>query len=159
MQPSNDFLDYLRAWEGRDGRPVLQAYQDNAGVWTIGYGSTEGVTQGMRITAAEAETLFRDDVEEHSRPVANLSMKVNLEQHQFDALCSLVFNIGPSRFITSSPYIMTKLGKYDKVGPAIELWNKVRNPTTGVLEVNRGLVRRRAADRAIFDKADYSGRP
>jgi GH24 family phage-related lysozyme (muramidase) len=52
---------------------------------------------------------------------------------------------------------MVKLGKLDRVGPAMELWNK--GTVKGKFVVINGLVRRRAADRAIFDQGDYSGRP
>ena len=113
----------------------------------------------MRITEAEAEQRFREDTEAHARPVARILAAIALEQHQFDALCSLAFNIGEGKFLTSSPCILVKMGKYEKVGPAIELWNKVWNPRTGLLEVEEGLVRRRAADRAMFEHGDYSGRP
>lgn len=158
MKPSADLYKYLRWWEGQGGKPVLVAYKCPRGRWTIGYGSTHGVTEGMRITYEEAEHRLSAGVGLVADAV-EYSLAGLLNQQQFDSLVSLAYNIGISAFRTSSPCILVKAGKYDRVGPAIELWHKVTNPVTGVLEPNEGLIKRRAADRAIFERGDYSGRP
>ena len=51
-------LDVIRNEEGCE----LKAYRCSAGVWTIGYGHTAGVTEGMAISQAHAEELLRADV-------------------------------------------------------------------------------------------------
>lgn len=155
---SPPLYEYLRWWEGKAGRPVLTAYQDDAGVWTIGFGSTGGVSRGMTITEEEAETRLSSAVGLVVDAMNFTLGQYPLSQQQFDSLVSLGYNIGMPRFRTSSPCLLVKMGHLDRVGPAIELWNKVRIPGQG-LTVSRGLVRRRAADRAIFENGDYSGRP
>ena len=81
----------------------LQAYQCSAGVWTIGYGHTSpGVYAGMTITKAEAEFLLEQDTAKHEVPVQQMGIK--LSQNQFDALVSLVFNIGVGAFKRSTLY-------------------------------------------------------
>lgn len=158
VKPSGDLYEYLRWWEGRVGKPVLTAYKDSRGRWTIGYGSTRGVVEGMTITLGEAEQRLSAAVGLTADAV-EYSLAGLLNQQQFDSLVSLTYNIGVSAFRTSSPCALVKAKLYHRVGPAMELWCNVTNPVTGVLEPNKGLIRRRAADRAIFDHGDYSGRP
>jgi len=149
----------MQAWEaGPGGGPALKAYRDDAGVWTIGYGDTKGVIPGMEITTQEAERRLSRQLEWFGNAVELACESVSLNQHQFDALVSFTYNIGITAFRGSSALVCLKKDKFDRVGPAMELYNKVRRPD-GRLVVWYGLVRRRAADRAIFDKGDYNGRP
>lgn len=79
----------------------LTAYRDSAGVWTIGYGHTRWAVEGMQISAAKALEFLAQDVAEAESAVNRL-VSVPLEQHQFDALVSFVFNIGVGAFKTST---------------------------------------------------------
>jgi lysozyme len=67
-------------------------------VWTIGYGHTGGVVQGDEITEVEASDILLEDLAEAESHVARLGCP--LSQLQFDALVSLVYNVGP---VPSSP--------------------------------------------------------
>jgi lysozyme len=106
----------------------LKAYKDSVGVWTIGLGHTSAagppkVINGMTITEDEAEEIFRRDAQTFRKEVIHL-VTVPLEQHQFDALASLVFNIGSSNFKKST--VLRKLNARDYAGAteAILMWNK-----------------------------------
>ncbi|MDE6145883.1 MAG: lysozyme, partial [Muribaculaceae bacterium] len=70
-----------------------KAYRCPAGVWTIGYGHTAGVTPGMTVSVEEAERLLREDLS----PVLD-SLPSGLNRNRTAALASLVFNIGIGAF-------------------------------------------------------------
>lgn len=78
----------------------LRAYLCPAKVWTIGWGHTKGVKKGMQITEEEAEKLLREDMQDAIDVVERLN--VDLNENQYNALVSFVFNIGGSAFATST---------------------------------------------------------
>ena len=106
----------------------LKAYKDSVGVLTIGVGHTSAagpplVRAGMSITKTQAEHIFQDDVVEFEDGVTLLLAGKAIEPHQFDAYCSLAFNIGLGAFAAS-----TTLRKFlegdGSAAEAILLWNK-----------------------------------
>ncbi|MFW1840914.1 lysozyme [Acinetobacter gyllenbergii] len=128
----------------------LDAYDDGVGVWTIGYGTTiypNGikVKKGDVCTLDQAKAYFAFDLKRFERAV-NSSVKVTINQNQFDALVSLAYNIGQTAFSKST--LLKKLNAKDYQGAADQFpeWNK------GGGKVMKGLVRRRAAERALFLK-------
>lgn len=126
----------------------LVAYLDSVGVWTIGYGDTgTDVVKGLTITKEEAEERLRKRLVEFEGYV-NRAVKVKLTQNQFDALVSLVYNIGPTNFNDST--LLRKLNAGDYAGAADQflVWNKGR--VDGKLVVISGLVNRRNAERQLF---------
>ena len=74
-------LNLLKQCEGCK----LDAYQDGGGVWTIGYGTTKNVHQGMSITQDQAESLLLGDLASFIATV-NHNASVSLSQNEFDAL-------------------------------------------------------------------------
>ncbi len=72
----------------------LQAYQDAAGVWTIGYGHTYNVREGDRISQWYADDLLKEDIENVERQLMALhdSEVLDMTQEQLDAVVSFVFN-------------------------------------------------------------------
>jgi len=78
----------------------LQAYICPAGKPTIGYGHTKGVKMGMVITEERANELLTEDCRECEKVLNALG--VNFAQNQFDALVAWLFNIGETKFKTSS---------------------------------------------------------
>lgn len=145
MKINQEGLALIKAFEGLS----LTAYQDVAGIWTIGYGHTKGVTAGTTITEAEAEALLRDDVKDAERAVERL-VKVAINENEFSALVSLVFNIGEGAFARSTALKRLNKGNREEAAAAIELWNKAT--INGKKETIPGLVRRRAAEKALFLK-------
>lgn len=125
----------------------LEAYLCPAGVWTIGWGHTEGVRDGLRITEDLAEEFLRRDVAEVERGLP-AAIHAPLTQGQHDALVSLCFNLrgGAFRLPTIAPRLVAKINIGDFEGAANELLDIDR--ANG--RVLPGLVRRRAAERALF---------
>jgi lysozyme len=120
------------------------AYLDAAGIWTIGYGHTgDDVRSGVRIDAAEAEALLRQDLAAAEEAVHALVTQP-LAQPSFDALVSFVFNIGAAAFAGST--LLRKLNAGDIEGAAAE-FERWRYAGGRVLP---GLLRRRIAERTLF---------
>lgn len=96
MKTSKNGIEFIKRHE----ELRLKAYQDSAGVWTIGYGSTGGVRPGDVITEAQAEVKLREDVRTAENEVNR--HKLNINQNQFDALVSFTFNVGSGNFRNST---------------------------------------------------------
>lgn len=142
MKISQAGLDLIKTFEGLR----LNAYLCPANVWTIGYGTTNGVVPGMTITQDEAEGLLREDVEKFERDVLRL-VTVPLEQHQFDALVSFTYNLGAGALGQSTLLRRLNAGEYSSAAAEFGKWVKAGNTTLP------GLVRRRAAERKMFEGA------
>ena len=82
----------------------LQAYQDAASVWTIGYGHTYNVREGDRISQQYADEMLQEDIENVERQlIATHDPEIlRMTKAQFDAVVCLVFNIGIQRWRTST---------------------------------------------------------
>lgn len=124
MRMSDDGRKRLEAREGLR----LKAYRDVVGVWTIGVGHTAAAgapspKEGMTITAAEADDIFKRDLVQYEDAVSE-AVKVPLNQNQFDALVSLTFNIGVGAFKRSSVVKRLNAGDYDGAAKAFMLWSK-----------------------------------
>ena len=78
----------------------LKAYKCPGGVWTIGYGHTAGVKPGMVITKAQAEEYLKADLIAFERYLNSLGLTLN--QNQFDALISFIYNVGTGNFSNST---------------------------------------------------------
>ena len=78
----------------------LEAYEDAAGVPTIGYGHTKNVRMGDKISEYWAKEMLREDIEEAEWLVKELG--VAKTEGQLDALVSFVFNLGIGRLKTST---------------------------------------------------------
>ncbi len=144
VRTSENGIELIKRFEGLE----LEAYQDIADIWTIGYGHTgPDVEPGMKISEREAEELLRRDLKSREQAVAS-AVKVSLNQNEFDALVSFVYNVGASAFRGSTA--LKRLNRNDRIGAADALtwWNKAT--VNGVLREVTGLTRRRAAERALF---------
>lgn len=140
MQISKAGLDLIKQFEGL----YLKAYRCPAGVPTIGYGHTAGVAMGQTITQQQADDYLRRDVRQFERAVERL-VKVPLTQGQFDALVSFAFNLGEGALAQSTLLRLLNAGDYAGAAAQFDRWNKAGG------RVLPGLVRRRAAERALFE--------
>ena len=140
MQISKAGLDLIKQFEGL----YLNAYRCPAGVPTIGYGHTAGVAMGQTITQQQADDYLRRDVRQFERAVARL-VTVPLTQGQFDALVSFAFNLGEGALAQSTLLRLLNAGDYAGAAAQFDRWNKAGG------RVLPGLVRRRAAERALFE--------
>lgn len=143
MRISPNGIELIKRFEGLE----LESYVDPVGVWTIGYGHTETAGPDQKITEREAEQLLMQDLRPRERAVESLA-SVPLNQNEFDALVSFVYNVGQNAFRGSTA--RRRLNRNDRMGAADALtwWNK--GTVNGVLVELRGLTRRRAAERALF---------
>ena len=96
MKASVDAYELIKQFEGLR----LEAYLCPAGIWTIGYGHTSGVSPNSFITIQEADEYLHRDV-------ATIEMQLNklnliLRQCQWDAIISFVFNVGIGNFESST---------------------------------------------------------
>ena len=134
----------------REGRR-LKAYRDSVGVWTIGIGHTAAagppeVTPGLTITEAECDAIFARDLVSYESAV-NRVVKVPLEQHEFDALVSFCYNIGPAGLARSSVVRRLNAGDRRGAGNAFLMWNKPAE-----------ILGRRSGERAQFLGQGYAAR-
>lgn len=140
---SDKGLEIIKHFEGLE----LDAYQDVANIWTIGYGHTGNVTPGMTITEEEAEALLRQDVRTAERAVAR-RVTVELSQDQFDALVSWTYNLGEGNLRSSTLLRKLNAGDYRAVPDEMKRWNKVNG------EVFDGLVRRRSSEATLWSSGE-----
>lgn len=123
----------------------LEAYKCPAGVWTIGYGHTRSAHEGMRISIEEAESLLRDDCRSAERCVNGMGLKLN--QNQFDALVSFVFNVGCGAFTKSTLLQKIRQGDTeDNIKAEFNRWIYASG------KIMKGLVDRREKEATLYFK-------
>lgn len=149
MKISASGLTFIKQFEGLR----LKAYQDQAGIWTIGYGSTqydngEKVKEGDVITVPRALELLEWGVNTKATNIAYL-IKAILNQNQVDAILCLTYNIGAGAFAKSTVLREINLNPND---PAIRtawlMWDKAK--VNGELVQITGLHIRRAREVALY---------
>lgn len=137
-------LDIIRSCESLR----LQAYMPTPNdVPTIGYGHTAGVKMGDVCTIQQANTWLREDCADAEKDV-NWRVTAPLSQNQFDALVSLVFNIGGTNFAASTLLKRLNARLYPEAADQFLVWNKQAGKVLG------GLVKRRARERELFLKPE-----
>ena len=136
-------IDFIRNEEGCK----LKAYLCPAGRWTIGYGHTAGVTEGMTISQAHAEDLLRADVIDCAGRMASY-IKAPVTKWQFIALVSLAFNVGDLR--RKAPKLLHNLNSRQEDKAALEFLDICRAGG----KVVPGLKRRREKEAKLFLRTD-----
>lgn len=127
-----------------------KAYLCPAGIWTIGYGHTgPDVKQGLQISEDQAEQLLSDDLAGSGVKVSQL-VRVPLNDDQFAALTSFVFNAGAGSLASSTLLRRLNGGDYDCVPSELCKWVKATDPATGKKVSLPGLVKRRAAEGELW---------
>jgi lysozyme len=122
----------------------LTAYQDQVGVWTIGYGHTgPAVHSGLTITQSQAEALLQCDM---MRAVAcvNRLVTVEINQSQFDALADFVFNLGCASLGNSTLLRLVNHADFHGAAGQFERWDHAGGVAAS------GLLARRQAEAALF---------
>jgi GH24 family phage-related lysozyme (muramidase) len=144
-------LNLIKDFEGYaeviPGTTSVRAYPDpgtGGDPWTIGYGHTgPDVRPGVVFTQAQAEAALRSDLRGAQSAVAS-AVTVALTDNQFAALVSFTFNVGAGAFQSSTLLRLLNQGDYTGAAGQFAQWV---NGGGGPLP---GLVRRRAAERALF---------
>lgn len=147
----------VKIWDEFEGSKLV-AYPDpitGGDPWTVGRGHTgPEVHEGTTITPKQSDDYFEGDMDWVVRAV-NAAVKVPLTQNQFDALCSIVGNVGPGskykdgiiQLKNGQPStLLRKLNSFDYQGAADQflLWISPGS------SVSKGLLRRRTAERLLF---------
>lgn len=163
MKVSAEGAAFIAAFEGgasSDG--TFRPYRDPVGVWTIGYGHTEGVHAGSTpLTRTKAIALLRTDLDRKYGAAVDATLKKlgrRVSQKQFDALVSLAYNLGPGI-----------VGPTFAVGQALRVTDRKSNPRRWRARVGdafllydhaggkrlAGLTRRREAERRLWMGGQY----
>ena len=144
MSVSNKGVDLICEFEGKR----LAAYDDGVGVWTIGFGTIKypdgnRVKKGDACTLEQAKEYMRHDLIEFEHTV-NSSVKVPLNQNQFDALVSLAYNIGSNAFKSSTLVKKLNTGDYQGAADQFNVWINAGGKRM------QGLVNRRDREKLLF---------
>ena len=144
MSVSNKGVDLICEFEGKR----LVAYDDGVGVWTIGFGTIKypngvRVKKGDTCTLDQAKEYMRHDLIEFEHTV-NSSVKVPLNQNQFDALVSLSYNIGSSAFKSSTLVKKLNTGDYQGAADQFNVWVNAGGKRM------QGIVNRRDREKLLF---------
>lgn len=121
----------------------VEAYRDPVNIWTIGWGFTEGVYEGMTMTIPEAEARLKKELEKYEISVLD-GVKVDINDHQFSALVSFCYNVGARALFESTLLKLLNQGKYQEAADQFLRWDKAGG------QVLPGLSRRRRAERSLF---------
>ncbi|MEG2265894.1 MAG: lysozyme [Acinetobacter sp.] len=146
MHVSPSGVDLICNFEGLR----LKAYDDGVGVWTIGFGTTKypngiRVKKGDTCTLDQAKAYMQNDLKSFEQTVNN-TVKVPLNQNQFDALVSLAYNIGSTAFKNSTLVRQLNEENYKAAANQFNVWVNAGGKRM------QGLVNRRAAERTLFLK-------
>ena len=144
MRTSQAGLDVIKAFEGFRASSELLPN----GRWIIGYGHLRRAKEGTRVSEPEAEAILR---EYDLPPVERFVMRCVLApmtQNEFDALVSLAFNIGPTAFSSSDVVAALNSGQRLDAAHAFDHWRRAK--IGGRVQIVDALVRRRAAEKALF---------
>ena len=169
---------FIRVQEGRR----LTSYQDIAGVWTIGDGSTmyqTGIKVGPNetITDAQADALRDWEISQKTKVINNLLNGVVLTEHQMVALISFTYNMGVGALQQSTLFKVIKQGpnsttviliadvtdksvkdwmqknnwlSVNEITMWFMVWNKVKNPKTGIKEFSEAILQRRLREATMY---------
>lgn len=96
MNASSRLIEHIK----RSEACALEAYQDAAKVWTIGYGHTQGVKRGDRCSQYQAELWLRQDIARFER-YADRVKRIS-SQGQYDAVVDFMYNCGTDKFDKST---------------------------------------------------------
>ena len=107
MKTSPKGIALIKEFEGLR----LKAYKCPGGVWTIGYGHTDGVRPGMVISERQAEDFLKAELIAFEKYLNDLRLAIN--QNQFDALISFIYNVGTGNFSSSTMLRKVKANPLD----------------------------------------------
>ena len=154
METSERGKDLIKRFEGL----ITHSYLCPANKRTVGYGHCgEDVKEGMIITEEEAENLLKKDLKKIEDKL-NFSLEhdnITLNQNQFDACISFIFNLGFSAFIFSTLYKKLKAGDYAGASAEFPKWVYITkiDPETGErFKIKlKGSEQRRKSEQELFN--------
>lgn len=144
---SDSIVDYIASKESFKPKP----YKDSGGLLTIGYGTRlkyyPELSKKKEISQNEAKQYLKKHINSNVISAITNYVKVPLDQNKFDALVSLIYNIGRKNFINSE--LLNKINSLDDYGIKREWlkWNKDRKGN-----VLNGLNTRRQEELDLFGR-------
>jgi lysozyme len=136
-------LSLVKSFESFSAVP----YQDEGGIWTIGYGHTSGVNANTPpVTEEQAAEQLADDLAEFGGYVTEYITET-ISDNEYAALVSLTENVGTGPLVDGLGEVLNQ-GDHAAASDHFLLWNK--ETIDGELVVVPGLTRRRAAEKALF---------
>ena len=148
MKINEEGLSLIKSFEGLR----LKAYKCPSGVWTLGYGHTEGVKPGMIITEEQAEKYLCQDLERFEKGVEDLVV-VDINENQYSALVSLAFNIGLSNFKKSTLLKLINKGNQNELEA---VHSQFKRWVWAGSQILPGLQRRREAEFKLYSTPESS---
>lgn len=142
MKPSDAAIALIKQFEACS----LDAYQDAKGLWTIGWGHKLGrylSPYAPQIAQSLADAILATDLADAGHIVGSFVI-ARLSQPQYDALCSLIFNIGSGEFLDSTLRIRLNMNEYRSAACQLLRWDHLEG------SVCHGLRRRRIAEYNLF---------
>lgn len=139
MVISKNGVNLIKQFEGCK----LKSYQDQVGVWTVGYGTIAGVGPDTVITQEQAEKYLLDHLDMVSHVVQGY-LKAPCNQNQFDAMCSFAYNLGCSALKRSTLLAKFNEGDYRAAADEFLKWCMAGG------KPNKGLQNRRKRERELF---------
>ena len=143
MKTSHKGIALIKEFEGLR----LKAYKCPGGVWTIGYGHTAGVKPGMVITETQAEEYLMADLIAFEKYLNDLRLAIN--QNQFNALISFIYNVGTGNFSSSTMLRKVKANPLDN-----SIMDEFLRWVYSKGRVLPGLQRRRLAEMKLYFSND-----
>ena len=137
MNIGNRGLELIKSFEGCR----LSSYKCPSNKWTIGWGRTSGVYEGMVISQAQADQFLFEDVQRFVNAVNQYQARFNFNQNEFDALVSFTYNCGEG----SLAAVMSCCNTKQEIAEECKLYNKSSDG-----QVLPGLVRRREEEYKLF---------
>jgi lysozyme len=133
-------VEIVKKWEGCR----LRAYRDGGGVLTIGYGHTQGVTDGLQWTQDQADEALIHDLKSAEAAVLKHITVLGLKPNQLAALTSFVFNLGETQFAKST--LLAEVNQGNDIGAALQIikWHNDNGKPV------KGLLRRRLDEAALY---------
>jgi lysozyme len=152
--------------DGDNQTPSLDPYICPTGYVTTGYGHVLRDGEGQPytgkaglekaraafqpITEEQAESLLQADLEKYESAVTQLTRGIDLNENQFSALVSFVFNIGPTAFGKSTMLKLLSRNDFASAEAEFARWVKGDTNGDGIKETLPGLIIRREAERKLF---------
>lgn len=141
MNISERGLNLIKSYEGCR----LSSYKCPSNKWTIGWGRTSGVYEGMVITQAQADQFLFEDVQRFVNAVNQYQSRFNFNQAEFDSLTSFAYNCGEG----SLDAVMSCCNTKQEIAEECKLYNR---SSTG--QILAGLVRRREEEYKLFTSGE-----
>ena len=137
MNISERGLNLIKSFEGCR----LSSYTCPSNKWTIGYGHTQGVCEGMVITQEQADKFLFEDVQRFVNAVNQYQSRFNFNQAEFDSLTSFAYNCGEG----SLAAVMSCCNTKQEIAEECKLYNRSSDG-----QILNGLVRRREEEYKLF---------